>query len=168
MRKLLFLALVFVSHFALLTGCSATAEPERELTEDGIVFYDTNDSIDPLNYTLYVNKEISLVLNLLEAHMANGLYVLDGKFPRQDEIDNATESLDLIAEAIASVESHNPPNEYEDDRDAILRRMVNIEDTLKSYKEALENNEDEYIESYVDVMSGDFASLKAVFNNPWE
>ena len=166
MKKVIVLMLILSSFALLLAGCST--EPEREITEEGIVFYDTNQSLDPLNYTLYVNKETTLVLNLLEGHMANARSVLRSKYPRQDELDNVIESLDMIAEAIKSVESFNPPKEYEDDRDAILRRMGNAQNTLESYKDALESNDDTHIESYIDVMSGDFTSLKSIFNNPWE
>ena len=161
-------SLILICLLSLCIGIYGCSTPSRELTEEGIVFYNTENSIDPLNYTLYANKEISLTLNLLEGHMTNGRYVIKDKYPIVDEIDNVTESLDMIDEAIFSVETLNPPNEYEDDRDYILRRMANIRDTLEAYKGALLENNFEDIEKCIDVMAGDFTALKSMFNNMWE
>lgn len=169
MRKPICMILALAMVFTL---CACTSKNQTHqyamVEEDNTVTYNTDESTDSLNYTLYVNKEIAMVLNFLEGHMANALYVKDGKYPIEDEIDNVYESLDMIAEAINSVEVLNPPNKYEDDRSAILRRMANIQNTLTDYKADLEAADLSDIEAFVDIMSGDFASLKSYYNNQWE
>lgn len=150
-----------------LTSCGDSIDSKTDITSDGIVIYDTDTATDSLNYTNYVNKELGLVINILSSHITQADNLDKGKYIVKDEITALESDLDRVSEAIDSVEGLNPPNEYEDDREDILTRMVNAENTLKNYLEAL-NNPDINYDDYISLMEGDVAALTAVYNLPWE
>lgn len=151
-----------------LSGCTQKPKAEALITDNGIVIYNTDDSTDAMNYVTYVNKEMDLVMNILSSHMANGNSISKGDYIIADEIDAVSESLVLVAEAIESVNTLNPPEVYENDRLAILRRMKNAENTLEAYKEVLEAGKTTSIGEYVKLMEGDYVSLSGYFNVFWE
>ena len=163
MKKVFFVLLVGLLCLSCLGACASSPAPST----DGRAQYNANPG-DALNYSLYTNKEISLVMNELEAHMANAMLVQNGDYPIEDEIANVTASIDLTKEAVKSVETLAPTNEYEDDRDEILRRLVNAQSTLEGYKKCLEDGDLSKLGQYADLMQGDFIALKAMFNNVWE
>ena len=159
---------VFLLPVALLAGCSQKTGTEALLTDNGIVIYNSDDSTDAMNYVTYVNKELDLVMNVLSTHMANGDSISKGDYIVEDEIDAVDESLVLVAEAIESVNTLNPPEGYENDRLAILRRMKNAENTLEAYKKALEAGKTSSIGDYVKLMEGDYVTLSGYFDIFWE
>ena len=162
-------AMATVVFIGMLTGCSTKKHSENYAKIDGsdTVEYNTNDSTDPQNYTTYVNKEINLVLNILETHVATGDHIIIGKAIINDEIKAVTADLDMVAEAIESVETLKPPTDYEDDRDTILQKLVNAQSSLSEYRSALSDNSDD-LQSAVDLMESDYISLSGSFNLPWE
>lgn len=153
---------------SILPGCHSEKEVHYTVVPDDTTVYFTEDSVDAYNYTMYVNKEITLVANILETHMAIGDSIQKGKYLAEDEIDSVRSDLDMVAEAIASVETLNPPRDYEDDRSAILSRMANAESSLSAYLEALEDSDTSAVGSAVDLMEGDYIALTGAFNLMWE
>lgn len=169
MRVRHILALFVLSALAcgLLTGCAESAKQKTDVTDEGIVIYDTDTATDSMNYTNYANKEIDLVMNILSTHIANADNVNKGKYIAFDELSAVIADRDKVAEAIDSVEGLNPPNQYEDDRDTILERLTNADGTLEAYQEALEDGETD-LQDYIDLMEGDYVALSGAFNLPWE
>lgn len=153
--------LIFVLSI-FFSGCIAE---KPIVTEDGIQIQSDGQAPDAMNYTLYMNKEIALVMNILEEHMANALKVKNESYPIEDEIDNAKHSLVMVQEAVDSVCQIKAPNGYEEDGADILRRMQNAQNTLEGYYQALLDNNLADIPDYTELMEGDFASLKGIFNN---
>jgi hypothetical protein len=129
--------------------------------------FSTKDALTAQEYTLAVNKEITLVLNLAESHMANGLKVIKGEYPAADEEANASHSIELVSEAIASVDALQPANGYETDHEDVLRKMGNLLGSLETYLGYLENGYIDDIGAVVEILEGDFIALKSSFNNPW-
>ena len=148
----------------MLTGCA----PKKQTAGDGGVTYKTEFPLSALEYTIMTNKEIALVINILETHMTNGRNVIKGSYPAEDEISNVEHSLIMTDEAIDSVDTMYPANTYEDDRLDILRRLENAKNSLVNYKEALEEGDYDLLEGLIDVMKGDFVALKGMFNVQWE
>jgi hypothetical protein len=153
-----------------LTACSpAPTDNYKKVDNSGnVVEYSTQDSIDPTNYTIYVNKELDLVMNILSTHISMGDNIIKGKYFAADELANVKSDLDMVAEAISSVEVLNPPTDYEDDRAAILRKMVNAQDTLNAYCEVLESGDLTNLQDCVDLMESEYISLSGSFNVQWE
>ena|GEM_PF-5376439 len=143
----------------IITGCTQFTPDSR---------YNTQASLSAMEYTISANKEIGLVLNLLEEHMTNGKNVLKNRYPVTDEIDNLNHTLIMVKEAIDSIDRLLPPDSYEDDRLDTLRRMENARETLESYAIALESSVPEELSVAIDLMGGDFAALKGSFNIQWE
>lgn len=145
--------------FAMLSGCGSDPKNYAQVQPDGTVRYDTDDAVDPMNYTLYVNKEITLITNILATHTGNGDNVIKGKYPAADESISVATDLDLVAEAIESVETMHPPTDYEDDREAILIAMLAAQDSLTNYKAALDGEADYDLRDCVELMEGDYVNL---------
>lgn len=160
MRKIQAVIAIFVLATCLLSGC---VQNKAQLTDSGFVIYNTENAVDANNYTIYVNKEINLVLNTLEGHLAISKKILTNTYPVEDEVANLTESIAVIRGAYQSVELMNPPKEYEDNRMAVLRRMNNAINSLENYQEALKDNS-AFLSDYLDVIEGDYAALKNVFD----
>lgn len=153
----------------LSTLCSCGGQERRaEITDEGIVLYNTDDAPDANNYTAYVNKELTLVMNILRTHMTTAENIINGKALAADESKNLTGDVDLVEEAVKSVETMNPPLDYEDDREAILTKLTNALDTLTSYQEALDDGESDSLQAFIDLMESDYSALSGSFNILWE
>ena len=151
--------------FTVLSGCDITSiqQPSESASQ-----YSTQFPLTALEYTIMTNKEIALVINLLETHMSNGRNVVRSRYPIEDEIRNVEHSLIMTGEAIKTIDTLYPAVTYEDDRLEILRRMENAQNSLENYKEALEGRDPELVQGLIGVMQGDFVALKGMFNIMWE
>lgn len=155
--------------FSLLSSCSnQPSDNYTKIDDDNVVQYTTDDAIDPQNYTTYVNKELNLVLNILSSHVTMGDSLIKEKGVISDELASVKSDLDMVAEAIESVETLHPPKDYEDDRDTILQKMVNAKASLEAYRDMLESDDISGLQDLVDLMSTDYNSLSGSFNMPWE
>jgi len=143
-----------------LPACSnQNSDNYAKVQEDGTVEYDTSAAVDPMNYTMYANKEITMITNILSSHIANGDNVVKGKYLASDELRTLEGNLDMVQEAIDSVDTMHPPADYEDDREAILAAMLNAQDSLTRYQDALNGEGSLSIEKCVDLMEGDYITL---------
>jgi hypothetical protein len=127
----------------------------------------TPQPLTALEYSLAVNKEIALALNLAESHMADGLKVVKGEYPLADELANTDNTLLMIDEAIASIEALTPPNPNQTDTENTLRKMSAMRDSLETYRKYLENEDMDGLAAVIEVLEGDFIALKSSFNNNW-
>lgn len=153
----------------LFTLCSCGGQERRaEIAEDGIVLYNTDDAPDANNYTTYINKELTLVMNILRTHMTTAEDIVNDKALAADELKNLAGDIDLVEEAVESVETINPPLDYEDDREAILTKLANALDTLTSYQETLDDGGTDSLQDFIDLMESDYAALSGSFNLFWE
>lgn len=166
MKNVFSFSLLIAVMSMILCGCASTTT-EAVYNDDAVLYY-SDDAVDPLNYVTYTNKEINLVMNELSIHIANADSLSKEEYVISDEIAAVNESLNLVQEAIDRVEHINPPSDYEDDRETILRRMTNAEDSLTLYLSALQENETENLSTYIDLMHGDYVSLSGSFNIMWE
>ena len=146
----------------IIVGCTGQIKSENTGR------YSTQYPLTALEYTIMTNKEIALVMNLLETHMSNGRNVVRSRYPIEDEIKNVEHSIIMVGEAIKSIDILYPARTYEDDRLEILRRMENALNSLENYKEALEGRDADMIQGLIHVMQGDFTALKGMFNIMWE
>ena len=138
------------------------------LTGGQVGRYATQMPLTASEYTIMVNKEIALVMNLLETHMSNGRNVIRGRYPASDEAGNAEHSIVMTQEAISSVDSLYPAKGYEDDRLDTLRRMENALNSLENYLETLEHGDYEILDGLISIMQGDYVALKGMFSITWE
>lgn len=165
-KRKLCAAILCVSCAASMTACTSSSNYAK--VDDNSVEYSTQTSLDPLNYTTYVNKEITLIMNILTTHIAVGDKIAKGSYIVADELTNLEADLDMVAEAVASVEVLNPPTDYEDDRESILRKMVNAQSSLQAYYDALDSDATANLQDYLDLMEVDYVALSGAFNLTWE
>lgn len=142
----------------LLSGCSAAHESVSE--DDG---YTTDTATDALNYTTYVDKELGLVMNLLATHLGNSRTALDSTELTANEMQNVTETLLFVSDAMDSVDTLRPPEGYEDLRLSALRRLEEAEEAIKGYQSALENADSAAVEAAVTGMESAYVALTGVF-----
>lgn len=155
----------------ILTSCQTDfSKPSvsTEITNSGVVVYTTDNALSPLEYTIAVNKEIGIAMNILEGHMGTGKLVARGDYPVSDELMNVEHSLDVLQETIDSVNLMNPPKDYTDERLAVVQRLTNAKSTLEVYQKYLEDKDMEHIQDAIELMEGDFTALKTVYNNMGE
>lgn len=150
---------VMVAALPLFSGCTASEPHYTQVADDGSIEYATDDATDAMNYTLYVNKELTLVSNVLSTHIINGTNVISEQYPTSDALISLNDDLDLVEEAIASVETLHPPEAYIDDREAILTAMVTAQDSLLRYQKALNGDESLSVEDCVHLMEGDYTNV---------
>lgn len=170
-RSLILSLIVFcvLGCFGLLSGCAPVADGSyQKADQDTSVEYSTEYAQDVYNYTLNVNRELDLILNKLSTHTAIGNQIIRGKYIAEDEASTVEHDLDMVAEAIESVEFLNPPVGYEDDRDTILTQMVNAQSSLQAYLNILQSGDTSGLQDAVDMMEGDFVTITSAFNLPWE
>lgn len=161
----LLIALVLIG-----TGCNiqtdfSKPQIETEVTDAGITVYSSDTALGALEYTIAVNKEIGIAMNLLEGHMATGKMVADGNYPVSDELLNLSASLDVLQETIDSVDSLNPPQDYGDERITVVQKLTNAQKTMVAYQKYLSLNDIASMYDAIELMEGDFTSLKMSFNN---
>ena len=164
MRKAMLIAAALAMLFGL-TGCQKESEPHYYEIEESVDAFSPSSPTDTLNYSLYINREMNTVLNLLEGHMARGRNVVKGSYEIEDELDNVDESLTTITEVMASVEALLPPKGYEDKEDSVSHKLISIKDLLYSYQDVLTEQDMEGIQNCVDMMWGQFADLQSQYSN---
>lgn len=150
--------LCLLSILLLLSGC--TSGHEQIPMDDG---YSTDTATDALNYTTYVDKELGLVMNLLATHLGNSRSALDAADLLANEIQNVSESLLLISEAIDSVDTLRPPDGYKDLRESALRRLEEAEEAIKVYQSALDTADETAVDVAVTKMESAYVALTGAF-----
>ena len=142
----------------LLSGCGAVQE--QTSADDG---YTPDTATDALNYTTYVDKELGLVMNLLATHLGSSRTALASAALKANEMQSVSESLLLIVDAIDSVDTLRPPDEYEDLRNSILRRLEEAKEAITEYQSALETADADAVETAVTRMESAYVALTGAF-----
>ena len=118
---------------------------------------------DSLNYSIYVNREITLVLNCVETHMGNATLLTESN--TQSEVDRVQESLNSISEAILSVQLLKAPDGYNTEQKTTIERMQACYNALTAYYNHLcDSNITNYEDDIVE-LEMQYSSLKAMFHN---
>ena len=153
-----------------LTACAEEKKPSYAvLGEDNTYF--NEDRLDAQNYSLYVNKELALLTNILEAHMTTAERIKTNTSIIDEELKNIEEDLVKVDESIETIRGIYPPKKYDDDRLMFLRRMENAKQALVDYQSYLKiasvNPEDNVqdLTNHITAMENSFTELKSSFNN---
>lgn len=152
----------------LFTGCHEI-RPEAPVVSDGMVEYNTQDSMTAAEYSAFLSKEVTAVLGVLTTHAASGLNIKNGQYPIPDEIENCKSSITKVKECIDEVSVTRSAKDSEETRDTTLEKMKNALNTLENYQVALEEEDPdlEKISALVDLMKGDFTALSAQAGIYW-
>ena len=157
MKKYISLICAVVMIAALLAGCGQPFDANRD-------DYWNNTRMDALNYSQYVCKELSMVMNQLDSRMTNGKLIQKNSLAVEDEIEYAETSLKLIDESIDTISKIYPPETYDDDRLDTLACMNDARDSVSQYITYLKSGNTDKIGDYIEDMEFRFSSLSARFN----
>ena len=153
-----------------LTACAEEKKPSYMVLNNDETYFN-EDRLDALNYSMYVNKELALLTNILEAHMSTAERIKNDTSLINEEIIAVEENLIKVEEAIETIRGIYPPKKYDDDRLIFIRRMENAKKALTDYQSYLKVasiNANENVDALTDcitAMSISFTELKSSFNN---
>lgn len=126
MKKTLFLFMILM---LVLSGCTAPQNNGH---------YSAEFSYDPLQYMLFLKKEIQGIENQLNAVMSHAVLVARGDYSANQAATSAKNSLALIKEARGSVDMMRPPAKYVETRETALDIIISIEKNMEDYIKELE------------------------------
>ena len=158
MKRKIIVIIMLVSLF--LTGCMEENTKQTEGKE-----YFTQFAQSPAEYTIFLDKEITEVTNILATQNLLAKSVLDKNYPKEDALDSASQALEDLQAVIFQVDGMNPPEIYEKSRVSLLNILYNCQSDLEAYKEALESDSinSKKIEGLRDMMQADFIALTGIF-----
>lgn len=148
-KLLLMVGLVF-----LLCGCDSDMEIKPGSASDGK--YATQTRTSSLEYSIFMNKQITVFTNQITARMSICKNMMQG-FNADNELTLANQSLNIMQDALEEVTITYPSVEGEDDRETTILAMETAIDHMKGYVAALENNED--VSGYIKDFENDFSQL---------
>ena len=153
MKKLIPLLLFCI----LLSGCgggcsSFSIEPDSSSTGT----YSTQTSMSSLEYSIYMNKQITLFTNQLTATIS----IIQTDYDYENAIDLANENLDSMNDALEEVIVTMPAETAEDDREMTIEAMETAIEHMEQYIEALENGEE--VTGFKSAFQQDFNALTAL------
>ena len=136
----------------LLTGCDTKIEPDKPT--DGK--YATQNQTSSLEYSIYMNKQITVFTNQLSTRMGSAKNISNG-YNVDNEITLAEQSLSVMQAAYDETNTVYPPNGADDDRQATLTAMETSISHMENYIEDLKSNND--VSGYFKDFENDFNQL---------
>jgi len=124
---------------------------------------------DPLQYTLFLKKEISAVANQLTTCAELAVKVSNGQYPAGRAARTANDGLTVIRQCHESVRVMCPPAEYIDTRESVLMQMTVIESDISDLITELEQSgpDKERLIEIKNILLGDCAALTAFADTYW-
>lgn len=161
MHKTNLVFLLFVSILAFsLYGCSPI---EDKISQN---FLDDNSLPQPLTAIDWTNKVNSLLLPLLntgETFLAHYLDITKGEYSIETEIAMVEMSLNKVQKTIEEINNLYPPSGYIQHKQEVLKRLNAYKNVLQQYYDALQSKDTKRIESVIEMLKDELASLKTVF-----
>lgn len=157
-------AFIIVCSFTLVLLCGCVQHPWQKNADDTI--YSAQFPYSDVEYTMYVNRELDPVTNVLSANLMLARNVADDEYPQEDALMSATSALKTVQESKENINVMQPATGYEDYRLDVLQALVNAENTLETYIKILaESSPDrESLLAIAEVMESDFIAITALFN----
>ena len=147
MKRAMFMVGV-LSASLMLGGCEqmALSDPKNG--------FNTDYAMSALEYSLFTNKELTVVENELLTRISMAKEIKPGSYKRTEESENTLESIDKVQDILDELTVTRPAVNYESDRESTIRLVKNALDALNMYNEALLSGGD---------VSDSAASMQACF-----
>ncbi len=144
----------------LLGGCT-----KPQTIETGKTMYSTQFEQSTMEYTIFLDKEITPITNALTTQILLIKHVVNDNYPLSDALDSAKSALDVISDCIEQVDTMNPPDSYEDLRVSVLKSMNNCKNDVETYIDELESGEidKDRLDSLRKIMQADYIALTGDF-----
>lgn len=116
-----------------LTSCTVTpADPSTGK-------YATQYPQTTLEYSIYINKQITVFVNELSTRLNQAVHSTDGVY--ENETEATEQSIQSLQETLDNVTAMQPSVGKEDDRLSLITAMQTALDHMKEYKESVESGE---------------------------
>nr|WP_303180707.1 hypothetical protein [Lachnoclostridium phocaeense] len=150
---------------AITLSCSGCAlETVRPDTADKGV-YSTQNSMSAAEYSIYINKQITVYTNQLTTRMSMIQNMKQGSV-YENEIQMAEKSLEIMADVLESVTVTKPSFYRGDDREKVILAMETANDNMELYTEGLKNGDD--VSGFEELFQNDFNALTGLANLYYE
>ena len=143
-----------------VSGCSTEIKPDSK--DAGT--YSTQTPMSSLEYSLYMNKQITVFTNQLSSRMVIAKNWSTTAY--ENERDMAEESLEIMRDTLDEVIVTMPATNAEDDRETTIEAMQTAVDHMQQYMDAIDANKD--VTAFADVFNNDFNALTGLANLYYE
>lgn len=150
------LLLVFLFSGVFCTGCDTIIKPDS--ADQGT--YATQTKTTALEYSIYMNKQITSFVNQLTTRMTMINNHQDSQY--ENEVELTEESIQIMEDILEQVTVTYPSETGEDDRESVILAMETAIEHMNNYKEALEKGES--IKGYAEEFQNDFNALTGLAN----
>lgn len=155
--------IIFALSLSILAfaGCGSanhglTIDGEKALETDGT--YTTQTRLSALEYSIFMNKQVTVFTNNLSTHMA--LAQNSKNFNYDANLVTAQNSLDQMQDALDEVIVTYPSQGSDNDRETAITTMKTAISHMNEYIEKIKNNED--ISNFASYFENDFLGLTSV------
>lgn len=128
-------------------------------TDDG---YYAEQRMSETEYTIFISKKTSTILDKLAAHAAIAGNIAKGEYDAESEIKNVDVTLEAIDESYEDISRIGAAVEYETAKDNLLEQLDDAKEHLEDYRDCLKGDySDGDLEAYASKFKNDFTSIKA-------
>ena len=154
-KKIIILFLTIFAGVAC-AGCSTEIKPDT--AEQGT--YGTQNKNTALEYSIYMNKQITNFANQLTTRLTMINNHEDSQY--ENEIELTEQSIEIMEDILEQVTVTNPSVNGEDDRESVILAMETSVEHMKDYRTALENQTS--VKGFADEFQNDFNALTGLAN----
>ena len=160
MKKIMSSILAAVLIAVILAGCTPVKSGEQ---------YSAEFPYDPLQYMLFIKKEVSAVANRLSTCAGLAVNVANDHYPADRAAKTTSDGLAVIKQCHESVQIMRPPAEYIEVRESVLMLLTTIESDMSDLIAALEepSPDKETLTALKNILLGDYASITAAAGTYW-
>lgn len=134
----------------LLSGCSIDPPDPDNGT------YATQYPQSALEYSIYLNKQITVFTNQISTRLNQAVHSKDGNY--ENEADLAQQSVDIMQDTLDEVTATESSDYSEENRLSVIEAMQTAIDHMKDYTEAVKNGESD-LTDYTHSFENDFNAL---------
>lgn len=156
------ISMLCISLAIFLSGCGKI---ESGSIENG---YATEFAMSAVEYSIFINKQISSAENILFTRMSMADNVMDGVYEISKEIENIDEAISKMDAILEETTITMPATNYETDRQSILNLMEDAKLALEDYKEVLESGSYSRLEAYANQLKACYVALSGEANVYYE
>ncbi len=138
------------------SGCS---EIKPDTPEAGK--YSTMNRLSAAEYSIYINKQISVFTNQITTRMGVAKNLSEG-YDADNEYKLAADSLKTMKETLNETSTVYPSTGSDDNRESVITAMQTAVDHMEGYAEAVKNKED--VKGYTKDFENDFNQLTGIAN----
>lgn len=134
----------------LLCGCSIDPPDPDNGT------YATQYPQSALEYSIYLNKQITVFTNQISTRLNQAVHSKDGNY--ENEADLAQQSVDIMQDTLDEVTATESSDYSEENRLSVIEAMQTAIDHMKDYTAAVKNGESD-LTDYTHSFENDFNAL---------